>query len=164
MNPQKQPDLAARIAEIQGMTTVEIKEAWIALHGVPPRSGNVQWMRKRLIHAAQVAVLGDLSPAAKTRLEELMQFAPLWIPMGRGSLAKRLAAVPAPAPAAARLTPGTTLVREYKGRRIVVIIRERGFEHDGTLYASLSALAKTLTGQHMSGRAFFGLTERKKSA
>ncbi len=165
MSDRQPPDLAARIAQIQAMTTAELRAEWIRLHGAPPRSGNVAWMRKRLIHRVQVAVLGDLSPEAKQRLEYLLQFAPQWIPMGRGSLANKLTAASAqPPPVDTRLKPGMTLVRPYRGKKVVVAVRENGFEHDGMVYGSLSAVAKAVTGSHMSGRAFFGLTSRGKSA
>ncbi len=39
---------------------------------------------------------------------------------------------------------------------------EGGYECDGVVYRSLSAVAKAVTGSHWSGRRFFGLTQRKK--
>ena len=35
--------------------------------------------------------------------------------------------------------------------------RENGFEYEGELYKSLTAVAKAITGQHCSGFAFFKL-------
>ena len=42
--------------------------------------------------------------------------------------------------------PGTVLVREYKDRSVVVKVRLDGFEYDGRIYRSLSAIAREVTG------------------
>jgi len=39
-----------------------------------------------------------------------------------------------------------------------------GFEYDGRHYASLSALAREVTGQRWNGPLFFGLTKQEKRA
>jgi len=59
--------------------------------------------------------------------------------------------------------PGTILCRDYKGRQIVVTVLEHGFEWDGRVFGSLSAVATAVTGGHWSGALFFGL-RRAKSA
>ena len=61
------------------------------------------------------------------------------------------AAAPAPAlppsPADRRLPPpGTVLTRTYKGARLQVRVLADGFEYDGQVYPSLSAVAKAITG------------------
>ena len=176
-----QPDLAERIRALQAMPTADLKREWLAVFGAPPRSGNVQWMRKRLIHQAQVAILGDLSPEAKARLEYLLQFAPLWVPMGRKSPAHGLVAhlngqrpvPPEPTdsgelsthePVGRRLRPGTVLTRAYKGRTVQVLVRESGFEYDGTIYPSLTAAVHAITGSHWNPSVFFSSARRRKSA
>lgn len=61
---------------------------------------------------------------------------------------------------------GTRLVREWNGRRYEVIVVSGGFEYEGRLYRSLTAITKVITGTHWNGRAFFGLRNhnRKKGA
>lgn len=51
--------------------------------------------------------------------------------------------------------PGTTITREWHGRRIEVRAVEGGFQWDGAVYKSLSAVAKAVTGAHWNGRLFF---------
>lgn len=58
---------------------------------------------------------------------------------------------------------GTTLVREWKGIEVRATKTDGGWEHDDTVYRSLSALVKAVTGSHCSGRAWFGLKPRKKA-
>ena len=38
-----------------------------------------------------------------------------------------------------------------------------GFEYQGTVYRSLSAVAKAITGSHCSGYTFFNLRNREAS-
>ena len=56
------------------------------------------------------------------------------------------------------LKPGSRLIREWHGRTHIVTVTEDGFEFAGTSYASLSKIAKKITGTHWSGPRFFGLT------
>ena len=53
--------------------------------------------------------------------------------------------------------PGAVITREYKGREVRVTVLEEGFEHEGTVHRSLSAVAKAVTGAHWNGFHFFGL-------
>jgi hypothetical protein len=55
------------------------------------------------------------------------------------------------------LKPGARLVREWHGRTHTVTVTEDGFEYAGVSYASLTKIAKEITGVHWSGPRFFGL-------
>jgi hypothetical protein len=55
--------------------------------------------------------------------------------------------------------PGSVLVKEYRGRTIVVHVFDSGFECDGRRFSSLSAIAKEITGTKWNGMLFFGLTK-----
>jgi hypothetical protein len=55
------------------------------------------------------------------------------------------------------LKPGVRLVREWHGRTHTVTVTEEGFEYGGTVYTSLTKIAKRITGAHWSGPRFFGL-------
>ncbi len=57
---------------------------------------------------------------------------------------------------------GTTLVRVWHGQEIHATRTNQGWEHDGVVYGSLTAVAKAATGSHRRGPAFFGVTKRKE--
>ena len=60
-----------------------------------------------------------------------------------------------------RIPPvGTVLTREYRGRTLSVTVLARGFDYEGRLYGSLSAIATEITKTRWNGLAFFGLTRR----
>jgi Protein of unknown function (DUF2924) len=55
-----------------------------------------------------------------------------------------------------RLPPhGSYLEREYKGRRVIVKVLVDGFEFEGRVYRSLSAIAREVTGTKWNGFLFF---------
>jgi len=153
--------MAARIAKLQQMTTAELREEWRLVMGEEPRSYNRQWMFKRLAWAIQAREFGGLSARAQARLEELLPFAEMWMPLGRKAFPHALTARPngdrhLP-------SPGTTLVRAYKGRTIAVTVLKDSFEFDGQSYPSLTAIAKAVTGTHWNGWHFFGLKGKEKA-
>lgn len=51
--------------------------------------------------------------------------------------------------------PGTVVTKEYKGIMLQVKILESGFEYNGKIYKSLTAIAKEATGAHWNGFLFF---------
>ena len=55
--------------------------------------------------------------------------------------------------------PGTIFTREYKGGVVQVKILANGFEFEGEVYKSLSAVAKAITGSHVNGFTFFKLAK-----
>ncbi len=56
-----------------------------------------------------------------------------------------------------RLKTGTVLVREFNGVRHTVTLAAGGFVWQDKTYASLSAIAKLITGTNWNGPRFFGL-------
>jgi hypothetical protein len=56
-----------------------------------------------------------------------------------------------------RLKPGTVFVRDYQGQRHTVTVTPDGFDWQGTTYASLSAIARAITGTSWSGPRFFSV-------
>jgi hypothetical protein len=55
------------------------------------------------------------------------------------------------------LKPGTRLVREWHGQTHHVNVTDKGFIWNNKEYASLSAIARAITGARWSGPRFFGL-------
>ncbi|MBS0385007.1 MAG: DUF2924 domain-containing protein, partial [Proteobacteria bacterium] len=53
-------------------------------------------------------------------------------------------------------SPGAALVREWNGVRHVVLVTNGGFQYLDRTYASLTQVARKITGTHQSGPAFFG--------
>ena len=60
-----------------------------------------------------------------------------------------------------RLKVGTVLVREYQGERHTVTVVPVGYVWRETTYASLSTIARAITGTAWNGPRFFGLRTRR---
>ena len=156
------PDSMARlIAEFQQMTTAQLREQWRRIMGAQPRCGNRVWLYKRLCWTVQAKKHGGLSARAKGRLEELLTHVEQWLPANKPqrvippSVRDRTPTLPA----------GTVLTRIYKGQTLWVLIREDGrFEFDGSVYPSLTAIAKAVTGSHWNGRHFFFVSSSKRGS
>ncbi|HMT44092.1 MAG TPA: DUF2924 domain-containing protein, partial [Chakrabartia sp.] len=56
-----------------------------------------------------------------------------------------------------RLKPGTRLVRRWHDRTFHVLVLETGFQFENRDYASLTPIARAITGAAWSGPRFFGL-------
>jgi len=152
--------IAGRIAKLQTMTTAQLRDEWRRLIGGEPRSFNRRFLFKRVAWAIQAREYGGLSARAQARLEELLPYAEMWMPIGRRGLAN-----PPPAAAPTGPRPGTVLTRAYKGHTIAVLVRDDGrFEWEGRIYDSLTAVATAITGSHWSGAHFFGLRRIRRRA
>src|SRR6201987_4239389 len=62
-----------------------------------------------------------------------------------------------------RLKPGTLLVRDYQGARHTVTVVANGFVWREATYASLSTVARAITGTNWNGPRFFGLRIDKET-
>jgi hypothetical protein len=61
-------------------------------------------------------------------------------------------------------SPGTQLIREWQGNTYIVTKTKEGFRYNHQTYKSLSPIAKHITGNHISGPRFFGLTKTSNEA
>jgi hypothetical protein len=59
-----------------------------------------------------------------------------------------------------RLKPGSVIVRQHGGTLHEVVVVPGGFLWCGTLHASLSAIARAITGTAWNGPRFFGLRDK----
>ena len=56
------------------------------------------------------------------------------------------------------LETGAIIKKKWEGEEFTVkVLGKRAFSYDGQSFKSLSAVAKEITGQHVSGPLFFGL-------
>jgi hypothetical protein len=172
--------VAQQVAALARMTTKALRSRYREVFGEDAKTGNAQWLRKRIAWRLQSLAEGDLSARARQRAGELANDADLRMnapevkPVVTGSTraTPRLAALPAECeespPQAVndrRLPPaGTVLTRAYKGKTLQVKVLADGFEYEGEKYPSLSALAKVITGNHCNGLAFFGIARKSKES
>src|SRR3954470_12945734 len=155
------------IAALGRMTVGQLREKYLEVFGEPSRSGNRDFLFKRLAWRVQSLAEGTLSERARRRADELARDADIRLTLPRppkqAADATTTVALPAPTVTANdRLPiPGTVLTRKYRGRQVETKVLPQGFEYEGQVYRSLSAVAKAVTGSHWNGLLFFGLTTPK---
>ncbi len=148
------------VAALRRLSIRELRARFSELFGEESRTTNNKvWLIKRIAWRIQALAGGDLSERARQRALELANDADVRLsapPQGRGVRAVRGGRSTAGA-TDSLLRPGTVLSRAYKGQALQVVVLPVGFQFEGTVYSSLSAVAKAITGTHTSGRLFFRL-------
>jgi len=141
-----------KIARLNGMSTTELITEYERLSGgflVSPRRHR---LIRKLIWLYQCEDFAPISAAALERAKSIAQISSLRTHPPQGfndqipSTEKEF-----------RLNPGSILVRTFRGKRIEVTVRERGFEWNGKLYKTISGVAKAITGTQWNGKRFFNL-------
>jgi hypothetical protein len=152
-------NIVNEVAALQRMTIGQLRQRFADLFGEATAASNRTWLIKRVAWRMQALAEGDLSQRARQRAAELARDADLRLnpPHGKATTTTPPPEpVRAPAPVDPRLPPpGTLLTRPYKGQLLQVQVLTDGFAYGGRVYASLSAVAKVITGSHCNGFLFF---------
>ena len=159
-------DIDKEVALLQRMTVGQLREKFEATWGEPTKTRNKQWLVKRIAWKMQANIEGDISERARRRAAELARGTDI-----RTTAPK--ATKPISKPVGNTVTgfvqpeednrlppPKSVLERVYKGEKILVLVLENGFEYEGAIYKTLSAVAKKITGQHCNGYHFFNLNKK----
>jgi len=151
------------VAALQRLGATQLRARYAEVFGETTPAHNKTWLIRRIAWRLQALAEGDLSQRARRRAEELANDADLRMnpPRPRAADTPRAAE-----PAAAvrpwrdpRLPPvGSVLARVYRGQTVQVRVLADGFEFEGRVYASLSAVAQHITGTHCNGFLFFRMT------
>ena len=136
-------DLPERLREIAEMDRTQCRKAWgDAFGSEPPKYMSVPFMRRVLAQDCQCRTLGGYSVATKRALKRVL---------GDRDVSGVTQTVGV----------GNILVREWNGRVYRIEVMEEGYVLDGRTFASLSAVARHITGAKWSGPRFFGLTRKQ---
>jgi hypothetical protein len=154
-------NIGKTISELRKMTVPELREKFAEVHGEACRSRHRQFLIKRIVWKIQCNALGDISERAKARALELAKDSDVRLTASKVNFRDcsetsisenvsfsnnvRLPIV------------GTIITRKYKGRLYNVKVMPKGFEFNGEIYRSLSAIAKAITGTNWNGYGFFKL-------
>jgi hypothetical protein len=175
--------LREEIEALRHMTAGQLKEKYRDVFGEVSRSNHKQFLFRRIAWRVQANAEGGLSerarkraleiaddadtqrsqttavvPAAGSRhLSQLRIRAPKNFLKAELDESRMIEARLAPTEDPRLPMPGSDLVRRYRGKDIVVRVRQEGFEYDGHLHRSLSSAVREATGTPWNGFAFFGL-------
>jgi hypothetical protein len=158
-----QLNITKEVAAMKRMTMKDLREKYAEAFGDTTNAANRAWLVRRIAWRLQAQAEGDLSERARRRAAELANEADLRLnpPVAKHTeeaAADRAVTDVLPLRVDNRLPPaGSVLTRKYKGEDLQVRVLEDGFEFEGEVFASLSAVAKKITGSHCNGFHFFKL-------
>ncbi len=126
------------VAEIETMDRAALIAAWDHLFGTPvPKSLSQSFLRRFIAFEVQARRYGGLPKGFRASLDRRV---------ARGGSVSSSA-----------LKPGGRLLREWNGVTHTVEVTETGYLWNRETFASLTAVARAITGAHWSGPRFFGL-------
>ena len=143
--------LADKLQALATMSPAQLRDEWQRVHKLPPPRVSADLLACGIAWALQERALGGVSPSHARELKRLIASRA----DGGGSAVCRGHGSPA---SASDLRPGTMLMRSWGERSWSVLVTEDGLMFEGRRYASLSKIAREITGAHWSGPRFFGLT------
>jgi hypothetical protein len=162
-------DVRRQIATLEKMTVVQLRERHLELFGEENRASNRQYLFRRIAWRLQTLAEGDLSERARQRAAELARDADLrqtpppglTVPAAAGDLPRVSGRIESGRDE--RLpVPGTVLTRVYKGVEYRVTVLSPGFDYEGEMYRSLTAITHKITGCHWNGYYFFNLRKPER--
>ena len=136
-----------KLSYLDDMTPAELRSEWRDCWRKPAPEIGPDLLRRGIAWKRQSRIHGDLPPHARREIEAVL---------GRLSAGKS-----AVDDERISLRPGTRLVREWRGTMHQVVVLERGYEHEGRHYSSLTQVASAITGAHWSGPRFFDVKGRR---
>ncbi len=134
------PSLEGDLAALAGLDLRELRQVWAGRYGAPPPLRSPGFLRHLLAWRIQCGAEGGLDK----------------------QVLKVMTAPVAPKTRASAVREGSRLTREWQGRAYEVEAVEGGFLCDGASYASLSEVARAITGVRWNGPRFFGLRDGAK--
>ena len=170
MENEVETTMRKEIDELSTMPVGQLRQKYLEVFGEESRSNHKQFLFRRIAWRIQAIAEGGLSERARRRALEIANDADLRIRAPKAKFGSDATLDPKLS-VSRKVTntldprlppPGTYLEREYKGRQIIVKILVNGFEFDGEIYRSLSAIAREVTGTKWNGFLFFSLTSTEE--
>ncbi|MBL4721654.1 MAG: DUF2924 domain-containing protein [Alphaproteobacteria bacterium] len=144
INPATDQDAERKVALLANLPHRDLANRWQTLNGGPaPKGISRRLLVLALAYRMQADTYGNMDSRTNRYLRAIASGTP--------------DAPPPRVSAASTLKPGMRLMREWNGRTHIVDVINDGFRWNGQIHASLSAVARAITGARWSGPRFFGL-------
>lgn len=152
-------DVQREARRLAKLTVGELQGEHLRVAGETLRSNNRSFLQKRILWKLQAGAFGGLSQRFQAKAAALARESDLRLRPTEDVHAAVDDPVPPPRPAESS-PAGSLITKVYRGRRLEVRVLDQGFEYEGEVYRSLSAIAQKVTGAKWNGRLFFGLSGR----
>jgi hypothetical protein len=158
MNAQDRAEIASirhELDDLRHKTVAELKIRYLEVFGEASCSNHKQFLVRRIAWRLQALKEGDLSERAREQALSLARDADLRLRAPQGL--SRMPATEGPDRDSRLPAPGTIMTRTFRDQAITVHVLENGFQYDGIVYRSLSAVARHISGTQWNGFSFFRL-------
>ena len=137
------------IEQLESMSKAELVTRWPKVFDSPlPQKASPNFLRMALAWKLQAKKHGTETARLDRRLRQIAEA------VADGRTPRVLTAGP-------EARHGSTIVRTWRGKEYPVTVIKDGFVFEGATYASLSEIARKITGTRWNGPAFFGLRTGK---
>ena len=145
-----------QIMALKNAPTEELQKRHKELYGEDAAGTHRLYLWRKIAYRLQESEQGSLSAKAKGRLNAIIEE---YDPINNKTLRpdKPASCLPVTVKDKRLPIPGTVITKEYKNTKHQVRVLEEGFEYNGKIYKTLSAIAKEITGAHWNGYLFLGL-------
>jgi hypothetical protein len=141
---EQNTEIEQDLAELSQASIQQLRERWRAMFRIePPPAFGPDLLRRSIAQKVQVQQYGGLSVSTQRQLDQIVKGIAS-SPVGRIALPRQIKS-------------GSVLVRTWKDKSHRVTVLDDGFSFEGTTYASLSEIAREITGTRWNGPKFFGL-------
>jgi len=130
-------EVETQVRALSCMNIAQLREEWRRRYGAPPTFRSTDLLSRLLAWRIQADAFGGFDKRTLALLRS--ERAP---------------------PRRIQLAPGARLARVWRGIRHEVDVVDGGYRHNGTIYRSLSEVARSITGTRWNGLKFFGLREQ----
>ena len=130
----KDESVRRQLLALANMSRPELCEKWRDLYGNEPPNSSKEFLCRRLSYRVQELFYGGLDADLQVVLTS---------------------DAPKARPKKSVLRDGAKIFRDWHGTRYEVTVRGNKYEYNGTLYRSLSGVAKAITGVLWNGKTFF---------
>ena len=154
-------NVGREITALNKMTVLDLRRKYAEVFGENTTSRHKQFLIRRILWRMQANQEGGLSERARQRAKELATNSDVRL------TAPKMKTLTPGGPTQVSILqisqderlpmPGAIITRRYKGEIVEVRVLPHGFEYEGDVYRTLSAVAKKITGTHWNGFHFFGL-------
>lgn len=134
--------LAEEVRALARLDLEGLRAEWRRRYDAPPKLRSAGLLARILSWRIQADQFGGIDPATRRVLINSK----------------------APTRPKVEVQPGVRLIREWQGRRIEVQVVAQGVVYEGKTYASLSEVARLITGVRWNGPRFFGLRSQEGRA
>jgi hypothetical protein len=144
------------IMALKNTSVEELLKRYKELYGEDAAGTHRLYLWRKIAYRLQERENGSLSAKAKGRLKALIEE---YDPINNKALRpdKPTSCLPTITKDKRLPIPGTVITKEYKDAKHRVKVLEKGFEYNGKIHKTLSAIAKEITGAHWNGYLFFNL-------